>query len=75
MSADTEIEVPRCPVCLWAVYVRRADGRQSVRLCIGYERARRAELRTQLGLGDTVTVIKFDREDRQTPQNRGGRAK
>jgi len=61
-----EIEVQRCPVCLWAVYVRRASGEQSVRLFIGYERARRAQP------GDTVTAIKYDREDRQTPPNRGG---
>jgi hypothetical protein len=72
---NEEIAVQRCPVCLWAVYVRRADGRQSVRLFIGYERAKRAKLRTTLGPGDTVTAIKYDREDRQTPQNRGGRAK
>jgi hypothetical protein len=69
-----EIAVQRCPVCLWAVYVRRASGEQSVRLFIGYERARRAQLRTKLGPGDTVTAIKYDREDTQTPRNRGGRA-
>ena len=70
-----EIEVQRCPVCLWMVYTRRADGTQTARLCIGYQRARRAKLRTKLGPGDTVTLIRFDREDRQTPPNRGGRAK
>jgi hypothetical protein len=73
MSED--IEVPRCPVCLWAVYLRRANGTQSVRLFTGYRDAWRAKLRTRLEPGDTVTAIKYDREDRRSPKNNGGRAK
>jgi hypothetical protein len=67
-----EIEVPRCPVCLWMVYTRRADGTQTARLFTGYRPAWRAKLRTRLEPGDSVALVKFDREDRKTPRNRGG---
>jgi hypothetical protein len=71
MNAD-EIEVSQCPVCAWAVYHRRANGRHTIRYYVYSRHALRAKLRTRLEPGDTVAIVKYDREDRRTPRNNGG---
>jgi len=67
-----EIQVTQCPVCSWGVYHRRANGRHTIRFYAFSRHAIRAKLRTRLEPGDTVSIVKYDREDRTTPRNRGG---
>lgn len=67
-----EIEVGGVPVCVWGVYVVRSNGRKTLRWCLGHRVAERAKARIKLEPGDTVSLVKFDREDRRTPKNNGG---
>jgi hypothetical protein len=67
-----EIEVSKCPICAWFVYHRRASGRHTIRVFVTHRHAIRAKLRTRLEPGDTVAIVKYDREDRRTSRNNGG---
>ena len=67
-----EIKVDRPPVCVWVIYTTRADGQKSVRFCLGNRAAEKAKALTKLEPGDSVALIKYDREDTATPRNNGG---